>query len=89
MAPVNLMMTVEKGGQVLLTSDAWKDIEFEVAPGFGSVVHVCAPDDCPGYMPQDSLGANPASSSSMLGGLCCEATKHVHPRAQLPRLNIL
>ena len=31
MAPINLMMTVEKGGQVLMTNDAWEDIEFEVA----------------------------------------------------------
>ena len=43
MAPINLMMTWEKGGHVLMTDDAWQDIEFEVAPDSGSVVHVCAP----------------------------------------------
>ena len=42
------MMVKEKGNHVLMTSDAWEDIEFEVAVGLGSVVHVCAPDDCPG-----------------------------------------
>jgi len=57
MAPVNLMMTVEKGGQVLMTNDAWEDIEFEVALDSGSVVHVCAPDDCPGYMLQEPPGS--------------------------------
>ena len=52
MAPVNLMMTVEKGG--LMINDAWEDIDFEVALDSGSVVHACAPDDCPGYMLQES-----------------------------------
>ena len=35
----------------------WKDIEFEVALDSGSVVHVCAPDDCPGYRTEDSPGS--------------------------------
>ena len=57
MAPINLMMTVEKGGQVPMSNDAWEDIEFQVALDSGSVVHVCAPDDCPGYMLQESPGS--------------------------------
>ena len=55
MAPVNLMMTVESGARQ--SNDAWEDIEFEVALDSGSVVHVCAPDDCPGYILQESPGS--------------------------------
>ena len=51
------MMTIEKGGYVLMTNDVWEDIEFEVALDSGSVVHVCAPDDCPGYLLQESPGS--------------------------------
>ena len=40
-----------------MTNDAWEDIGFEVALDSGSVVHVCAPDDCPGYMLQESPGS--------------------------------
>ena len=68
MAPVKLMMTVEKGGQVLMTNVAWEDIEFEVALDSGSVVHVCAPDDCPGYMLQESPGSRRGQSFQMGDG---------------------
>ena len=55
MAPVNLMLVKEQGfDQVLMANDAWEDIESEVALDSGSVVHVCAPGDCPGYLLQES-----------------------------------
>ena len=68
MAPVNLMMTVDKGGQVLMTNDAWEDIEFEAALDSGSVVHACGPDDCPGYMLQESPGSRRGQSFQMGDG---------------------
>ena len=37
--------------------DQWEDIEFEVALDSGSVVHVCGPSDCPGYLLQESPGS--------------------------------
>jgi hypothetical protein len=44
-------------GEILTATEAWKDIEFEVALDSGSVVHVCAPDDIPGYHVGDSAGS--------------------------------
>ena len=35
----------------------WQDVEFEVALDSGSIVNVCHPDDCPGYVIQESLGS--------------------------------
>ena len=41
----------------MAASDAWEDLEFEVALDSGSVVHVCSLGDCPGYLLQDSPGS--------------------------------
>ena len=57
MAPINLITASAGGGQILAASDAWEDLEFEVALDSGSVVHVCALDDCPGYLLQESPGS--------------------------------
>ena len=54
LAPVNLMMTKEKESILTATNETWEDLEFEAAFDSGSVVHVCAPADCPGYMLQES-----------------------------------
>ena len=35
----------------------WQDVEFEVALDSGFIVNVCRPDDCPGYVIQESLGS--------------------------------
>ena len=35
----------------------WQDVEFEVALDSGSIVNVCHPDDCPGYVIQESVGS--------------------------------
>ena len=55
-APINLI-TVTETAEVLTASDAWRDIEFEVALDSGSVVHVCSIDDCKGYKVGDSPGS--------------------------------
>ena len=69
MAPTNLMLVKEQGlDQVLMASDAWEDIEFEVALDSGSVVHVCAPGDCPGYMLQESSGSKRSQEFQMGDG---------------------
>ena len=34
-----------------------KDVEFEVALDSGSIVNVCHPDDCPGYVIRESVGS--------------------------------
>ena len=57
MAPINLITASAGGGQILAASDALEDLEFEVALDSGSVVHVCALDDCPGYLLQESPGS--------------------------------
>ena len=41
----------------MTADEAWKDIEFEVALDSGSVVHVCAPEDIPGYHVGESAGS--------------------------------
>ena len=42
----------------MLNNDAaWKDLDIEVALDSGSVVHVCAPEDCSGYRTTDSPGS--------------------------------
>ena len=56
MTPINLI-TASAGAQVLTAGDSWEDLEFEVALDSGSVVHVCALGDCPGYLLQDSPGS--------------------------------
>ena len=40
----------------MVNNDAWDDLEFEVVLDSGSVVHVCAPADCPGYLLEESPG---------------------------------
>ena len=35
----------------------WQDVKFEVALDSGSIVNVCHPDDCPGYVIQESVGS--------------------------------
>ena len=52
LAGVNLVETVDGDGdgEILdANTDEWKDLEFEVALDPGSVVHVCASEDAPGY----------------------------------------
>ena len=51
------MMTREKESILAATNETWEDLEFEVAFDSGSVVHVCAPADCPGYLLQESPGS--------------------------------
>ena len=54
---MNIFLTNEKESVLVATNDQWEDLEFEVALDSGSVVHVCAPADCPGYVPQESAGS--------------------------------
>ena len=50
LAPLNILTAVEKGAVLPVQDETtWRDLEFEVALDSGSVVHVCAPEDCPGY----------------------------------------
>ena len=53
---------------MLMTNDAREDIEFEVALDSGSVVHGCAPDDCPAYMLQESPGSTRGQEFQMGDG---------------------
>ena len=50
-------MTKEKDSVLVATNDQWEDLGFEVALDSGSVVHVCAPADCPWYLLQESAGS--------------------------------
>ena len=56
LAPVNIL-TVDDPAEILVNTTAWEDIEFEVALDSGSVVHVCAPADIPGYCIGESAGS--------------------------------
>ena len=56
-APLNLFEVVGGAEPLLLAGDTWKDFQFEVALGSGVVVHVCSPEDCPGYLREDSPGS--------------------------------
>ena len=56
LSEVNVMTTVEKAS-ILVNTEVWEDIEFEVALDSGSVVHACAPADNPGYLVEDSAGS--------------------------------
>ena len=67
MTPVNLI-TASAGAQVLTAGDSWEDLEFEVALDSGSVVHVCALADCPGYLLQDSPGSRVGQQFQMGDG---------------------
>ena len=55
-APINLFEARELNPE-LLAGDAWADLEFEVALDSGAVVHVCLPEDCPGYVLEESAGS--------------------------------
>ena len=58
MAPLNLFEIVGPADEPLLMAGThWDDIEFEVALDSGDVVHVCAPEDCPGYLLDESPGS--------------------------------
>ena len=50
-------MTKEIDSVLVATNDQWEDLGFEVALDSGSVVHVCAPADCPWYLLQESAGS--------------------------------
>ena len=54
--PVNILTSADPL-EVLVAADDWQDLEFEVALDSGSVVHVCAPGDIPGYLVQASAGS--------------------------------
>ena len=56
LAPVNVL-TVADPAEILVNTAVWEDVEFEVALDSGSVVHVCAPADIPGYHVGDSAGS--------------------------------
>ena len=43
--------------ELLVNEQEWEDIEFEVALDSGSIVNVCHPDDCPGYVITESDGS--------------------------------
>ena len=57
LAPIKLMVTRDKDAILTATNEAWEHLEFEVALDSGSVVHVCAPADCPGHLLQESPGS--------------------------------
>ena len=58
LAPISHFEVREKDGILLAGGgDTWSDLEFEVALGSGSVIHVCAPTDCPGYALTESPGS--------------------------------
>ena len=58
LVPINLMMAREKDTIPAATNETWEDLVDS-----GSVVHACAPADCPGYLLQESQGVDEASSS--------------------------
>ena len=57
LAPLNLFEIVAADEPLLMAGDSWSDLEFEVALDSGAVVHVCAPEDCPGYLLAESPGS--------------------------------
>ena len=69
LAPVNIL-TATEGSSILINNDAWEDLEFEVALDSGSVVHVCAPADCPGYSLEESPGSKRGQEFQMGDGGC-------------------
>ena len=56
LAEVNIL-TVSEPQEILVNTEAWQDLEFEVALDSGSVVHVSSPADIPGY----HVGTSPGS----------------------------
>jgi hypothetical protein len=57
LAPLNLFEIVAADEPLLMAGDSLSDLEFEVALDSGAVVHVCAPEDCPGYLLAESPGS--------------------------------
>ena len=55
LAEINILTVADP--QEILATTAWEDVEFEVALDSGSVVHVCAPSDIPGYHVGESPGS--------------------------------
>ena len=56
LAEVNIL-TSSDPQEILVNTAVWEDLEFEVALDSGSVVHVCAPADIPGYRVGESAGS--------------------------------
>ena len=50
------------------SQQVWEDIEFEVALDSGSIVNVCHPDDCPGYLIGESAGSR--AGQNFVVGYC-------------------
>ena len=69
LAPINIMVTRDKDAIHSATNETWEDLEFEVALDSGSVVHFCAPGDCPGYLLQESPGKHPMGIHARICGL--------------------
>ena len=57
MAPLNLSEIVSADEPLLMAGDTRSDLESEVALDSGAVVHVCAPEDRPGYILDESPGS--------------------------------
>ena len=56
--PLNVIAEVNPDySEILISEDAWQDIEFEVALDSGSVVHVCSVTDCARYRTMESPGS--------------------------------
>ena len=51
------LMEAEDMALLVNESQEWEDVEFEVALDSGSIVNVCHPDDCPGYVMTESPGS--------------------------------
>ena len=71
MAPMNLFEIVAADEPLLMAGDSWSDLEFEVALDSGAVVHVCAPEECPGNLLAEYWEASKGRCSSwaMVGPL--------------------
>jgi hypothetical protein len=57
LAETNILTTNDPIALFPVDATEWEDIEFEVALDSGAVVHVCAPNDIPGYLVQESAGS--------------------------------
>ena len=57
MAPLNLFENVSADEPPLMAGDSLSDLEFKVALDSGEVVNVCALEDCPGYLLDESPGS--------------------------------
>ena len=57
MAPLNLFEIIATDEPLLMAGDSWSGLEFEVALDPGAAVHVCALEDCPGYLLAETPGS--------------------------------